>query len=181
MFVDLFFSHRAFAATMFRTVGEQESGAPRGLYQFLKWVNFPSWGNWQRDRASSKHLTRSPSRKFSIFSSNTATDPFLQPSGAPAWLGAVVPRHGSVQQSRPSIDSSHTTVAAGGGAPPRSCLPACLRAGPEQGCQLSPRREYKLVSSCRQSAFYKYVWSDALHYFLIKSVRTTASSQRDDA
>lgn len=61
-----------------------------------------------------------------------------------------------------------------------ACLPAC-RAGPEQGCQLSPRREYKRVSSCRQPAFYKYVWSDALHYFLIKSVRTTASSQRHDA
>lgn len=76
-------------------------------------------------------------RKVSVFFCDTATDPFLQPSGAAAWLGAILPCHGSVQ-SRPSIDSSHTSVAVGGGAKPRSCLPAC-RAGAGVSAQSKKR------------------------------------------
>lgn len=54
----------------------------------------------------------------------------------------------------------------------------CSCGRPEQ-----QRRVWKQnnVLSSTQPAFYKYVWSNALHYFLIKSVCTTASSQRDDA
>lgn len=52
MVVDLFFSPHAFAATLFRTVGEQESGAPRGLYQFLKWVNSPSC--WKKRKLATR-------------------------------------------------------------------------------------------------------------------------------